>query len=67
MTKDLNRSNYILLNMKDCEVSDLNVHIHLVVIIPPKVSISTVMGVLKARSAIRLFNKFPHIMMLHPI
>ncbi|EJL6553656.1 IS200/IS605 family transposase, partial [Vibrio cholerae] len=30
-------------------------------IIPPKVSISTLMGVLKGRSAIRLFNKFPHI------
>ncbi|EGR4484842.1 IS200/IS605 family transposase, partial [Vibrio cholerae] len=32
-----------------------------VAIIPPKVSISTLMGVLKGRSAIRLFNKFPHI------
>ncbi|HDV5300785.1 TPA: IS200/IS605 family transposase, partial [Vibrio cholerae] len=30
-------------------------------IIPPKVSISTLMGVLKGRSAIRLFNKFRHI------
>ncbi|GHY00077.1 IS1004 transposase [Vibrio cholerae] len=51
-------------NMKDCEVLELNVqpdHVHLVAIIPPKVSISTLMGVLKGRSAIRLFNKFPHI------
>ncbi len=50
--------------MKDCEVLELNVqpdHVHLVAIIPSKVSISMLMGVLKGRSAIRLFNKFPHI------
>ncbi|WP_412034567.1 IS200/IS605 family transposase, partial [Vibrio cholerae] len=38
--------------MKDCEVLELNVqpdHVHLVAIIPPKVSISTLMGVLKGR------------------
>lgn len=50
--------------MKDCEVLELNIqsdHIHLVAIIPTKVSISMLMGVLYGRSAIRLFNKFPHI------
>ncbi len=60
VAKELNRSIYILCNMKDCEVLELNVqpdHVHLVAIIPPKVSISTLMGVLKGRSAIRLFNK----------
>ncbi|HGS4862557.1 TPA: IS200/IS605 family transposase, partial [Vibrio cholerae] len=64
VAKELNRSNYIIFNMKDCEVLELNVqpdHVHLVAIIPSKVSISTLMGVLKGRSAIRLFNKFPHI------
>jgi len=50
--------------MKDCEVMELNIqldHVHLVVIVLPKVSISTLMGILKGRSAIRLFNKFAHI------
>ncbi|WP_337910478.1 IS200/IS605 family transposase [Vibrio cholerae] len=64
VAKGLNRSVYILGNMKDCEVLEFNVqpdHVHLVAIIPPKVSISTLMGILKGRSAIRLFNKFPHI------
>ncbi|EGQ7977808.1 IS200/IS605 family transposase [Vibrio cholerae] len=64
VAKELNRSIYILCNMKDCEVLDLNVqldHVHLVAIIPPKVSIPTLMGVLKSRNTIRLFNKFPHI------
>ncbi|MEZ8284201.1 IS200/IS605 family transposase [Vibrio splendidus] len=62
--KELYRSIYILCNMKDCEVLELNVqldHVHLVVIIPPKLSISSLLGVLKGRTAIRLFNKFPHI------
>ncbi|WP_064607624.1 IS200/IS605 family transposase [Photobacterium sp. J15] len=62
--KELYRSIYILCNMKDCEVLELNIqpdHVHLVTIIPPKVSISTLMGVLKGRTAILLFYKFPHI------
>lgn len=62
--KELYRSIYILCNMKDCEILELNVqpdHVHLVVMIPPKLSISTLMGVLKGRTAIRLYNKFPHI------
>lgn len=62
--EELYRSIYILCNMKGCEVLELNVqidHVHLVVIIPLKLSVSTLMGVLKGRSAIRLFNKFPHV------
>jgi hypothetical protein len=34
---------------------------HLVVRTPPNVSVSELMGVLKGRTAIRLFNKFPHL------
>lgn len=62
--KELYRSIYILCNMKDCEVLELNVqpdHVHLVVIVPPKLSVSSLLGVLKGRTAIRLFNRFPHI------
>ncbi|MBI0278583.1 IS200/IS605 family transposase (plasmid) [Hafnia alvei] len=63
--KELYRSIYILCNMKDCEILELNAqldHVHLVVMIPPKLSISTLMGVLKGRTAIRLYNKkFSHI------
>jgi putative transposase len=46
-----------------CEVVELNVqidHVHLLVNMPPKLSISALMGVLKGRTAIRLFNVFPH-------
>jgi putative transposase len=44
-----------------CEVVELNVQVdpvHLLVKVPPKVSISTLMGVLKGRTAIRLFTAF---------
>ena len=62
--KELYRTIYILCGIKDCEVLELNIqpdHVHLVVIVPPKISISTLMGHLKGRSAIRLYNRFPHI------
>ncbi len=46
---------------KKCEVVELNVqmdHIHLLVMVPPKISISDFVGILKGRTAIRVFNKF---------
>lgn len=62
--KELYRTIYIRCGIKDCEVLELNVqpdHVHLVVIIPPKISISTLIGHLKGCRAIRLYNRFPHI------
>lgn len=47
-----------------CEVVELNVqrdHIHLILMVPPKVSISVLMGTVKGRSAIRVFQKFPQL------
>ena len=49
---------------KECEVIELNVqkdHIHLIVMIPPKLSVSDYMGITKGRTAIRVFNKFPRL------
>ena len=46
----------------ECKIEELNVqedHVHLVVMIPPKVSVSKYIGTLKGRSAIRLFTKLP--------
>jgi len=36
-----------------------NDHIHLIVSIPPKVSISDMMGILKGKLAIKLFKSYP--------
>lgn len=47
-----------------CEVVELNVqadHVHLLVKVPPKLAISGLMGTLKGRTAIRLFNVFPNL------
>jgi putative transposase len=46
---------------KQCEVNELNVqkdHVHLIIMIPPKLSVSDYMGIIKGRTAIRVFNKF---------
>jgi len=46
---------------KACEIIELNVqkdHVHIVVLIPPKLSVSDYMGIVKGRTAIRIFNKF---------
>jgi putative transposase len=45
-------------------IEELNVqddHVHLLVMVPPKVSISELVGTLKGRTAIRIFNKFKHL------
>ena len=45
-----------------CQIVELNVqidHVHLLVKIPPKVSISTLMGTVKGKAAMRVFTKFP--------
>ncbi len=46
------------------EVVELNIqedHVHLLAMVPPKVSISDFMGTVKGRSAIRILNKFRHL------
>ncbi|GAB4039445.1 hypothetical protein GCM10028809_60710 [Spirosoma gilvum] len=50
----------MLCDWKGCEVIELNVqadHIHWVVSIPPRVSVSELMGTLKGKLAIKLFNR----------
>jgi putative transposase len=43
------------------EVVELNVqidHVHLIAMVPPKISISDYMGIIKGRTAIRILNKY---------
>jgi putative transposase len=47
-------------DQQECEVIELNVqkdHVHILVMIPPKVSISDYVGKVKGRTAIRILNK----------
>jgi putative transposase len=46
---------------QSCEVIELNVqvdHVHLLAMVPPKVSISAFVGIIKGRTAIRVLNRF---------
>jgi putative transposase len=52
----------MLCEWKNCEVEELNVqidHVHMLVSIPPKVSVSELMGTLKGKLAIKLFKSYP--------
>ncbi len=46
---------------QECEIIEINIqvdHVHLIVMIPPKIRVSDFMGTIKGRTAIRIFNKF---------
>lgn len=46
------------------DIIDLNVqadHVHLLAMVPPKLSISECIGIIKGRTAIRVLNKFRHL------
>ena len=47
-----------------CEIVELNVqsdHVHLLVKVPPKISISKLMGSVKGKAAIQIFRQFPYL------
>jgi putative transposase len=47
-----------------CKIEELNIqedHVHLIVMIPPKISLSKYVGTVKGRSAIRMFSRFPRL------
>lgn len=54
----------MLSEWKGCEVDELNVqkdHIHLVISIPPKVSVSEYIGTIKGKIAIKIFKTYPNL------
>jgi putative transposase len=47
---------------KQCQIQELNIqidHVHVITTIPPKLSVSDDLGLVKGRTAIRVFKKFP--------
>ncbi len=64
MEKEVSNCLRVLLGQSTCECVELNVqpdHVHLITLVPPKKSISDMMGILKGRSAIRVFKQFPYL------
>ena len=54
----------IFSGQKGCEIVEMNIqvdHLHLIIMIPPKVSVSELVGTLKGRTAIRVFKQFPYL------
>jgi len=52
----------MLCEWKTIEILEMNIkedHIHMILSIPPRLSISEVMGMLKGKTAIKLFKSFP--------
>ena len=48
----------------NCYVKELNIqkdHVHLLISVPPKVSISKLIGTLKGKTAIQVFRQFPYL------
>ena len=51
-----------LCEWKKVEILEMNVmedHVHMVAVVPPKISISELMGILKGKTAINIFKTFP--------
>ncbi len=54
----------MLLDWKSCELIEISIqtdHIYLIVSIPPKMSLSQLMGVLKGKTAIKIFKSYPQL------
>ena len=64
IAEEIRKCIHIFCHQEGCEIKELsiqNTHVHLVVMVPPKVSISRLMGILKGRTAIRLFKRFEYL------
>jgi putative transposase len=47
-----------------CEVVEMSVqpdHVHVIVKVPPKISISQLMGTIKGKTALQVFRKYPYL------
>jgi len=62
--KQLEEDITMLLKWISCEKKELNIqidHVHLIVSVPPKISISKLMGILKGKTAIKIFKSYPQL------
>jgi len=62
--QEVDRCIRIFCDQMKCQIVELNIqqeHIHLLVKIPPRISVSDTMGTLKGRTAIRIFKSCPNL------
>ncbi len=54
----------LICQWKEVEIDELNIqsdHAHMIVSVPPKIAISDFMGILKGKTAIKLFKSYPNL------
>ena len=64
VAKEIEKCIRVVSEQKRCEIIELNVqidHVHLLVMISPKISISHFVGMIKGKSALRVFSKFKNL------
>ena len=64
VAQEVNNCIRAFVEQQKAELVELNIqidHVHLLTMVPPKVSISNFVGTIKGRTAIRVFNKFRHL------
>lgn len=62
--EEVNSCIHVFTTRAGAEIVELNVrqdHVHLLALVPPKLSISDLIGEVKGRTAIRVFQKFRHL------
>jgi len=62
LSKSVEQTLRMLCEWRSIEILEINVkedHIHMILSIPPRLSISKVMGMLKGKTVIKLFKSFP--------
>jgi len=64
VAEELYKTMHVYCGRMGCEVIELNVqcdHVHLIVSMPPKESVSKLLGMVKGKTAIQIFRQFPHL------
>jgi putative transposase len=64
VAREVKKTIHVFSERAGCEIVELNIqpdHVHLLLKVPPKVSISSLMGTLKGKSAIQIFRQFPNL------
>ena len=64
VAEELYKTIHVYCGRMGCEVIELNIqedHVHLLVSMPPKESVSKLLGTVKGKTAIQIFRQFPHL------
>ena len=64
IAKEITKTIYVYSGRLGTEIEELNVqsdHVHVLLVVPPKVSISKLMGTIKGKTAIQVFRQFPNL------